>query len=99
MPIENALRSSMFLRNSRGALIPSNIHWTFSVRLIRFTAKGEEESGSQPLQETKDDAFTSGSGEPVQIEFEHKERTGRRNSEQNGKNSEQSGKNSERHFV
>ena len=43
----------MFLRNSRGALTPSNIHRTFSVRLIRFTAKYKEKSGSQPLQETK----------------------------------------------
>ena len=62
MPIDNALRSSMFLRNSRGALIPSNIHRTFSVRLIRFTAKGEEESGSQPLQQTKSYKRLGGAG-------------------------------------
>ena len=46
MPIANALRSSMFLRNSRGALTPSNLHWTFSVRLNRFTAEYKEEPHS-----------------------------------------------------
>ena len=46
MPIANALRSSMFLRNSRGALTPSNLHWTFSVRLNRFTAEYKEDPHS-----------------------------------------------------
>ena len=36
----------MFLRNSRGALTPSNLHWTFSVRLNRFTAEYKEEPHS-----------------------------------------------------
>ena len=38
---------TMFLRNSRGALIPSNIHRTFSVRLIRFTAKYKEKRNAR----------------------------------------------------
>lgn len=46
MPIANALRSSMFLRNSRGALTPSNLHWTFSVCLNRFTAEYKEDPHS-----------------------------------------------------
>ena len=43
--IVSGLWSSMFLRNSRGALTPSNVHRTFSVRLIRFTANGRNLTG------------------------------------------------------
>ena len=36
-----AVRSSMFLRNSRVTLTPSNVHRKFSVQLFRFKVGGE----------------------------------------------------------
>ncbi len=43
----------MFLRNSRGALTPSNIHRTFSVRLIRFTAEYKEKTALSRYKKRK----------------------------------------------
>ncbi len=54
MPITN-----MFLRNSRGALTPSNIHRTFSVRLIRFTAKYKEKAAPSRYKRRKGCEFNS----------------------------------------
>ena len=40
--------------NSRGALTPSNVHRTFSVRLIRFTANGRNLVGGDAFAECID---------------------------------------------